>query len=70
MTQPPPQAIPQQQGPVALNPAQMAKLRSEFDIVQQNCKVFSEMLTEMTSGAEHPADEELLKVQHSCMEKS
>ncbi|MDJ8942414.1 hypothetical protein PTQ20_15480, partial [Clostridium perfringens] len=47
--------------PVAVTPAQLAKLRSEFDIIQQNCKVFSEMLTEMSSGHEHPADEELLK---------
>ncbi|ELU12259.1 hypothetical protein CAPTEDRAFT_174498 [Capitella teleta] len=61
MQQPQPAPVVPPQGPVAVTPAQLAKLRSEFDIIQQNCKVFSEMLTEMSSGHEHPADEELLK---------
>ena len=40
----------------------MAKLKSELDVVQQNCKVFSEMLTEMTPGQENSSDLELLLV--------
>jgi len=43
---------------------QMAKLRSELDIVQQNCHVFSEMLTEQTPGQEQSDDWALMQV--SC----
>lgn len=35
----------------------LAKLRSELDVVQQNCKVMGEMLTEMTPGQE-PLDDD------------
>ena len=45
-----------------LAPEQLAKLKSELDIVQQNINVFSEMLTEITPGQEHPNDLELLQV--------
>ena len=53
-------------GPVTLTPEQLAKLRSELDTVQQNCKVFSEMLTEMTPGQEEVSDLELLQVCCLC----
>ena len=49
-------------GPVTLNQEQLTKLNSELDVVQQNCKVFNEMLTEMTPGQEDPSDLELLQV--------
>ena len=49
-------------GPVSLTPEQLGKLSSELDIVQQNCKVFSDMLTELTPGSEDPSDLELLQV--------
>jgi len=43
----------------------MAKLRSELDIVQQNCHVFGEMLTEQIPGQEQPDDWALMQV--SCL---
>ena len=49
-------------GPISLTPEQMAKLKSELDIVQQNHKVFSDMLNEMTPGKEETPDVELLQV--------
>ena len=48
-------------GPISLTPEQMAKLKSELDIVQQNHKVFSDMLNEMTPGKEETPDLELLQ---------
>ncbi|XP_013401561.1 TOM1-like protein 2 isoform X2 [Lingula anatina] len=56
--QPPPQMMG---GPVNLAPEQMAKLRSEVDIVMGNVKVFGEMLTEMTPGQENREDLDLLQ---------
>ena len=49
-------------GPIQLNQEQLAKLQSELDVVGQNCKVFNEMLSEMTPGQEDPSDLELLQV--------
>jgi len=49
-------------GPVVLDVEQLAKLRSELDVVQQNCHVFSEMLTEQTPGQEQPDDWALMQV--------
>ncbi|XP_078286791.1 TOM1-like protein 2 isoform X2 [Rhinoraja longicauda] len=40
---------------------QVAKLRSELDVVNGNVKVMSEMLTEMVPGQEDPSDLELLQ---------
>ncbi|KXJ15092.1 TOM1-like protein 2, partial [Exaiptasia diaphana] len=48
-------------GPVNPTPEQLAKLRSELDIVQGNVQVMSEMLTEMTPGQEEAGDLELLQ---------
>lgn len=47
-------------GPVAPTGDQMAKLRSELDIVNGNICVMGDMLTEMVPGEEDPADLELL----------
>lgn len=41
---------------------QIARLRSELDIVRGNIKVMSEMLTEMVPGQENASDLELLQV--------
>ena len=43
-----------------LSPEQLAKLKSELDVVQANMRVFNEMLTELTPGNEHNDDWELL----------
>jgi len=49
-------------GPIVLDVEQMAKLRSELDLVQQNCNVFGEMLTEQTPGQEQADDWTLMQV--------
>jgi hypothetical protein len=49
-------------GPVLLNAEQLGKLKSELDVVNTNCKILSEMLTELTPGAEEAADKELRQV--------
>ncbi|XP_064414998.1 TOM1-like protein 2 [Latimeria chalumnae] len=46
---------------ITANSEQIARLRSELDIVRGNCKVMSEMLTEMVPGQEEPSDLELLQ---------
>ncbi|KAG7491825.1 hypothetical protein MATL_G00008170 [Megalops atlanticus] len=55
--------IPSLQASGAINPSaeQIARLRSELDIVRGNTKVMSEMLTEMVPGQEDPSDHELLQ---------
>ena len=58
---PPPQAAPPA-GPVVLNAEQLGKLKSELEVVTTNCKILSEMLTELTPGAEQPEDRELRQV--------
>ncbi|KAG7459448.1 hypothetical protein MATL_G00210640 [Megalops atlanticus] len=59
---PPPQAPSiHMAGPITANPEQIARLRSELDIVRGNTKVMSEMLTEMVPGQEDPSDLELLQ---------
>ncbi|GFQ67159.1 target of Myb protein 1 [Trichonephila clavata] len=64
---PMPDVLPPQAVPISLNAEQLAKLRSELDIVQGNMKVFGEMLTELTPGKEHPQDLELLQeLQKTC----
>ncbi|XP_062388237.1 TOM1-like protein 2 isoform X2 [Sardina pilchardus] len=52
---------PPVQGPINANPEQIARLRSELDIVRGNSKVMSEMLTEMVPGHEEASDLELLQ---------
>lgn len=47
--------------PATLTPDHMAKLHSELNTVQQNCRVFGEMLTELTPGQENRSDIELLE---------
>ncbi|XP_015929439.1 TOM1-like protein 2 isoform X2 [Parasteatoda tepidariorum] len=64
---PMPDVLPPQALPLTLNQEQLAKLRSELDIVQGNMKVFGDMLTELTPGKEHPQDLELLQeLQKTC----
>ncbi|XP_062917583.1 target of Myb protein 1 [Mobula hypostoma] len=57
------QPIPVASSEGAITPSleQVAKLRSELDIVNGNVKVMSEMLTEMVPGQEDPSDLELLQ---------
>lgn len=54
---PPPQ---QPSGPINPTPEQMAKMRSELDIVEGNVRVLSEMLSELQPGQEEPNDYQLL----------
>ncbi|XP_051995425.1 TOM1-like protein 2 isoform X2 [Xyrauchen texanus] len=56
-----PTQIPTVSGPITANPEQIARLRSELDIVRGNIKVMSEMLTEMVPGQEDTSDLELLQ---------
>ncbi|EDL26610.1 target of myb1-like 2 (chicken), isoform CRA_c, partial [Mus musculus] len=53
-------------GPITANSEQIARLRSELDIVRGNTKVMSEMLTEMVPGQEDSSDLELLQVFQVC----
>ncbi|XP_058509501.1 TOM1-like protein 2 isoform X1 [Solea solea] len=48
-------------GPIIATPEQIARLRSELDIVRGNVKVMSEMLTEIVPGQEDASDLELLQ---------
>ncbi|XP_067317264.1 TOM1-like protein 2 isoform X4 [Anolis sagrei] len=47
--------------PITANTEQIARLRSELDVVRGNAKVMSEMLTEMVPGQEDSSDLELLQ---------
>lgn len=60
----PPQAVvpPVTGGPVLPTQEQMAKLRSELDVVQGNVRVMSEMLTELSPSNVDSSDLELLQV--------
>uniref|UniRef100_A0A8C9SJ08 Target of myb1 like 2 membrane trafficking protein n=1 Tax=Scleropages formosus TaxID=113540 RepID=A0A8C9SJ08_SCLFO len=51
----------QMSGSINVNAEQIARLRSELDVVRGNAKVMSEMLTEMVPGQEDPSDLELLQ---------
>uniref|UniRef100_A0A8C4ZER3 Target of myb1 like 2 membrane trafficking protein n=1 Tax=Gadus morhua TaxID=8049 RepID=A0A8C4ZER3_GADMO len=53
--------VPDVSGPITANPEQIARLRSELDVVRGNTKVMSEMLTEMVPGQEDSSDLELLQ---------
>ncbi|KAK2499578.1 hypothetical protein MC885_010060, partial [Smutsia gigantea] len=48
-------------GPITANSEQIARLRSELDVVRGNTKVMSEMLTEMVPGQEDSSDLDLLQ---------
>ncbi|XP_070779007.1 TOM1-like protein 2 isoform X1 [Enoplosus armatus] len=52
---------PNMPSPITATPEQIARLRSELDIVRGNTKVMSEMLTEMVPGQEDASDLELLQ---------
>ncbi|XP_044037181.1 TOM1-like protein 2 isoform X1 [Siniperca chuatsi] len=53
--------VPNMPSPITATPEQIARLRSELDIVRGNTKVMSEMLTEMVPGQEDASDLELLQ---------
>ncbi|XP_034045385.1 TOM1-like protein 2 isoform X3 [Thalassophryne amazonica] len=53
--------VPNLQRPITPTPEQIARLRSELDVVRGNIKVMSEMLTEMVPGQEEASDLELLQ---------
>jgi len=55
-------AAPVAGGPVEMSAERGMKLRAELNTVQQNCRVFGEMLTEITPGQETQSDVELLEV--------
>ena len=56
-------------GPINPSPEQMAKLRSELDIVEGNVRVLNEMLSELQPGEENPDDYELLvELNKTCRE--
>ncbi|XP_071442676.1 TOM1-like protein 2 isoform X1 [Hetaerina americana] len=48
-----------------LSPEQLAKLRSELEVVQGNAAVLNEMMAEMEPGKEHPSDLQLLQELYS-----
>ncbi|XP_061568691.1 TOM1-like protein 2 isoform X2 [Cololabis saira] len=50
--------------PITATPEQIARLRSELDVVRGNIKVMSEMLTEMVPSQENVSDLELLQELH------
>ncbi len=47
-----------------MTPEQIAKLRSELDVVQTNGQVLGEMLITLQPGEEHPQDLEFLIVKN------
>ncbi|CAF2681312.1 unnamed protein product [Rotaria sp. Silwood2] len=52
-----------------MTPEQIAKLRSELDVVQTNVQVFGEMLVTLQPGEEHPLDLDLLLELHkTCIQ--
>ncbi|UYV60534.1 TOM1L2 [Cordylochernes scorpioides] len=60
-------AAPPPPGPIVLSPEQLAKLRSELDMVQSNMRVFGEMLSELQPGGSSATDLQLLdELQKTC----
>eukprot|EP00111_Clytia_hemisphaerica_P015839 TCONS_00046788-protein len=60
---------PANNGPINPSPEQMAKLRSELDIVEGNVRVLNEMLSELQPGKENSGDYELLvELNKTCRE--
>lgn len=56
-------------GPINPSPEQLAKLRSELDIVEGNVRVLNEMLSELQPGDENADDYELLvELNKTCRE--
>ncbi|XP_030591265.1 TOM1-like protein 2 isoform X4 [Archocentrus centrarchus] len=58
---PPATQVSEIPSPITATSEQIARLRSELDIVRGNIKVMSEMLTEMVPGQEEASDLELLQ---------
>ena len=52
-------------GPVNPSPAQLSKLRNDLNMVEENVRVMSEMLTAVSPDDDESEDVNLLKVRHS-----
>jgi hypothetical protein len=48
-----------------MTPEQMHKMEGDLQMTQQNMAIFSEMLTELTPGKEHPEDKSLFDQLHA-----
>ncbi|EYB93142.1 hypothetical protein Y032_0185g1017 [Ancylostoma ceylanicum] len=59
------EVVSQPDGPITASAEQLAKLRSDLDVVNSNLKVFREMLTEIVPGRETQDELQLLKELHS-----
>ncbi|KIH55084.1 GAT domain protein, partial [Ancylostoma duodenale] len=59
------EVVSQPDGPITASAEQLAKLRSDLDVVNSNLKVFREMLTEIVPGRETQEELQLLKELHS-----
>ena len=47
-----------------MSPEQIQKIRADLGITQTNMTIFSDMLTELSPGREHPEDKNLLEQLH------
>ncbi|ETN68974.1 hypothetical protein NECAME_01084 [Necator americanus] len=59
------EVVSQPDGPITASAEQLAKLRSDLDVVNSNLKVFREMLTEIVPGRETTDELQLLNELHS-----
>eukprot|EP00088_Acartia_fossae_P020787 TRINITY_DN22314_c0_g1_i1.p1 TRINITY_DN22314_c0_g1~~TRINITY_DN22314_c0_g1_i1.p1 ORF type:complete len:210 (+),score=79.78 TRINITY_DN22314_c0_g1_i1:39-668(+) len=50
---------------MVMTPDQIDKIQGDLQITQQNMTVFSEMLTELTPGKEHPEDKSMFDQLHA-----
>jgi len=48
-----------------MQPEQVAKVRGDLGVTQQNMAVFSEMLSELKPGLEHPEDRSMFEALHA-----
>merc|ERR1711910_97581 len=48
-----------------MQPEQVAKVRGDLGVTQQNMSIFSEMLSELTPGLEHPEDRSMFEQLHA-----
>ena len=48
-----------------MQPEQVARVRGDLGVTQQNMAVFSEMLAELQPGMEHPEDRSMFEALHA-----